>query len=336
MSFNKIFKKGFNLTRFQSNLFKTPKKTFAAKRERFREDFKKMKEEEAENDENDQDSITIGETEEVKKPNNEAKHFSSCHRYLFNPNESLFRIRENYFEEQSYINFTLHLSVDYVKKDQKVKGFYVPYKRLDFNSVVCVVTNEKNREIVENSNYVFADENIISQIKSQELTYNKIVFTSDSLTLIDKTFKQILINNNQYPDKDSLTLCEDEELASVLNKFNNGLIEFKMNQMNIIECPIGMTGFTNKEILTNLDLLVKAIVEKKPKSFRGMRYFKRGFISPGIEKPRYFELNIPSITPNSNTYFMKHNILDEDNIIKIDNRDGESGKISDDEFNLKI
>ncbi len=337
MSFNKIMKRGLNLTKIQFNLFKDIKRTFGAKRLRIREDFKKMKEEEEleDNNTNDQESITLGETEE-KKSNTDLKHFSRCHRYLYKPNESLFRIRENYFEEQSFINFTLHLSLDYVKKDQKVKGYYVPSKRLDFNSVVCVVTNEKNRQIVENSNCVFANENIISQIKSHELSYNKIVFTADSLNLIDRPLQQILINNNQYPDRDFLTLCEDEELAAVLNKFNNGLIEFKMNEKNIIECPVGMTGFTNKEILMNLDSLVKAIINRKPKSFRGMRYFKRAFISPGIEKPRYFELDITSITPNSENYFMNHKILDEDNIVKIESYDDESGGKSDDEFNLKI
>jgi ribosomal protein L1 len=331
--------RGLNLTRIKLNLFKDIHKTFASKRMRFKEDFMKMKEQEEleENNTIDQEQINVGDPEE-KNSESDVKHFSRCHRYLYNPNESLFRIRENYFEEQSYINFTLHLSVDYLKKDQKVKGYYIPSKRLDFNSVVCVVTSEKNRQIVENNNCVFADENIISQIKSHELSYNKIVFTADSLSLIDKSFQRVLINNNQFPDRDFLTLCQDEELDSVLNKFDKGLIEFKMNEKNIIECPIGMTGFTNKEILMNLDSLVKAIINRKPKSFRGMRYFKRGFISPALEKSRYFELDISSITPSSYNYFMNQKILDEDNVVKIKNIDDdhEFGKKSDDEFNLKI
>ena len=340
MSLNKIFRKTLYLDKTQFGLYENFKRLFGIKRERIKDHIKNMNSENpaAEDEINDEDTINVGETGDTgrKKSQTVYKPFGNCHRYLYTPNESLFKIRENFFEEQTYINFALHLCVDYIKRDQRVKGYYVPLKKLDFNNVVCVVTNENNRQIVENNNCIFADENIIKQIKSQEVSYSKIIFTTDSLNLIDQSLKSNLHKNNLFPDKDLLTLCEQEELNKVLDKFNNGLIEFRMNDKNIIECPIGMTGFTNKEILMNLDNLIKAIIKSKPKSFRGMRYFKKGFLGCLMEEQKYFELSIPSITPTSYSYFMNQKILDEDNVVKITNITEDLASKSDDEFNLKI
>lgn len=329
-----FFQRAIHLPIKQYSIGKSIKKYFSEEGQRIRDFMNNIENEKEEDDQGEDKTISLGEDEETKVKSGKTA-FSKSQRIQYHPKDILNLLKENYYENPNYINMTMHLTVDYVKKDQKVKGVYVPYKKLDINNVICVVTNERNRQIVESSNAIFADETIIQQIKSEQVTFNKIIFTTDSLSRMDKFLKNLLAKNNQLPDKDLATLCTDEDLAKTLNDFNDGMIEFYLNNSNFIECGVGMTNFTNKEVLYNIDRFVKAINDKKPKSHRAMRYFKRAFLS--VAGGKYHEILLPIVTPSSFDYFMNDKIDFEEHVVTIENVTKTSGYKSDeDEFNLKI
>ena len=283
----------------------------------------------------DDDTVNLGEEDQVESNKIQIiKPFSKCRRTQYHPKDILTLFKENYYQQTSYINFTIHLTADYIKKDQKVMGVYMPFKKLDINNVLCVITNEQNRKIVENNNAIFADETIIQRIKSEEVNYNKIIFTTDSLVLMDTKLKNILVKNNQIPNESLATLCKEEDLNKTLNDFNLGMMEFAMNKCNLIKSRVGLTKFTNKEVLFNLDRIIKGITEKKPKSLRAIKYFKRAFLS--VQGGKSYEISLPFISVNSSSYFMNENIADEEHFVRIENVTKKGDFSDEDEFNLKI
>ena len=334
----------FNKTTFPSifkiqSLFSNQNKLFSEEGRKMRDYIKNMDVSKPEEDDNypDDDSINIGDQDKDKQQRSRTTKKIVKKRILEHPKDILNHIRENYYEQPQYINITLHLTADFIKRDQRVKGVFLPFKKLDINNVLCVITNEKNKEIVEKNGAIFADETILQQIKTEEFNYNKIICTEDSLDKIDSKMKELFTKNEIFPNSDQSTLCSEENLDKILNNFNNGLTDFAMNKYNFIDCNIGMTNFSNKEILFNLDKFLNIVNEKKPKSLRAMRYFKRGHLH--VAKGKYYEIFLPNIIPSSSDYYMNENIQDEELFVTIENvpRAEDGIKTGDtDDFKVKI
>jgi hypothetical protein len=151
--------------------------------------------------------------------------FTSAITSKHTPQSALEKLRYENFQEITEVILTLHLTADYAKRDQKVKGVFFPEKRLNINYGLGVVTKEENRHIVEQNAASFLDQSSLRQIISGKLTFDKYIFTSDSLNVIDKKLRGVLMKNNNFPEKSTFTLCNTpEELREALENFAKGMI----------------------------------------------------------------------------------------------------------------
>ena len=166
------------------------------------------------------------------------------------------------------IEFHAKLGVDSRHADQQVRGAVVlPNGTGKKVRVLVFAKGEKENEAkAAGADYVGAEEYIEKIQKENWLDFDVVIATPDMMGVVGR-IARILGPKGLMPNPKAGTVSMD--VAKAVNDVKAGKIEYRLDKINIIHCPIGKASFGAAKLKENYDVLVAAIMKAKPAAAKG-------------------------------------------------------------------
>lgn len=177
----------------------------------------------------------------------------------------------------------IRLGVDPRRSDQQVRGAVVlPYGTGKTKRVLVFAKGEKAHEAEEaGADYVGADD-LAEKIRGGWMDFDITVATPDMMGTVGKLGK-ILGPRGLMPNPKTGTVTFD--VAKAIAEIKAGKVEYRVDKTGIVHVPIGKASFGEEKLMTNLAVLMDAIVKARPAAAKGA-YLKSisvaATMSPGI------------------------------------------------------
>ena len=114
-------------------------------------------------------------------------------------------------------------------------------------------------------------EELIPKIQNEGwFEFDVVVATPDMMGVVGRLGK-VLGPKGLMPNPKAGTVTMD--VTKAVNDIKAGKIEYRLDNANIIHCPVGKASFTEEQLQQNYDALMGAIVKAKPSALKG-QYLK--------------------------------------------------------------
>jgi len=165
------------------------------------------------------------------------------------------------------VDMAVKLGVDPRHADQMVRGSVVlPHGIGKDVRVLVFAKGEKEKEAREaGADYVGAEE-LVEQIKSGWLEFDKAVATPDMMGAVGKIGK-ILGPRGMMPNAKTGTVTF--ELEKAINELKAGKIDFRVDKGGIVHAPMGKVSFGPDKIQDNIGTFIDTLVRMKPAASKG-------------------------------------------------------------------
>ena len=182
------------------------------------------------------------------------------------------------------IELAINLGVDPRHADQMVRGVCdLPNGTGRSVRVAVFARGPKAEEATKAGADVVGAEDLMEQIQSGNINFDKVIATPDMMPLVGRLGK-ILGPRGMMPNPKVGTVTMDVTKAVGASK--GGAVEFRVEKAGIIHAGIGKASFTEAQLTENLRALVGAVVKAKPSGAKGT-YVKRIALSstmgPGVK-----------------------------------------------------
>ena len=141
-------------------------------------------------------------------------------------------------------------------------------------------------------------ENLLKEIgQGAKIEFDKIICTTEQIGTL-KQYARTLGPKGLMPNVKSGTLVKSDQLADTIKQSKQGLIEYRVDEHSFIKNKIGKRRFTDEELLSNLDAVMRSIISRRPPSVKG-KYFNRAFLKSSmgpsikLDLAHYQELAMP-------------------------------------------
>lgn len=182
------------------------------------------------------------------------------------------------------IEVHLRLGVDSRHADQQVRGSVVLPNGTGKKVRILVFAKEDKQEEAKKAgaDYVGGEELSGKILKDRFLDFDVVVASPDMMRIVGKLGK-VLGPKGLMPSPKAGTVSVD--VAEAVRQIKSGRVEYKLDKTNIIHCSIGKVSFGADKLLDNFEVLMKAVADAKPSSFKG-QYIKSCFtartMGPGV------------------------------------------------------
>ena len=165
------------------------------------------------------------------------------------------------------VELHIKLGVDGQQADQQVRGTVVLPAGTGKNVRVLVIAKGDNADLATQAgaDYVGAEETV-AKIAGGWLDFDVCITTPDAFGLLGRVAK-ILGPKGLMPTPKSGTVATD--VAKTVKEFKAGKVEYRLDESNIIHCPIGKVSFGVDKLMENYQVLMDAIVRAKPAASKG-------------------------------------------------------------------
>ena len=177
------------------------------------------------------------------------------------------------------------LGVDGRHADQQVRGAIVLPNGIGKTVRVLVFAKGDKAHEAEaaGADYVGAEE-MAQKIQSENwFDFDVVVATPDMMGVVGRLGK-VLGPKGLMPSPKSGTVTMD--VTKALQEIKAGKVEYRLDKLNIIHCPIGKVSFGAEKLRENYQALTEAIVKAKPAAAKG-QYIRSASIAttmgPGIK-----------------------------------------------------
>ena len=177
------------------------------------------------------------------------------------------------------------LGVDGRHADQQVRGAIVLPNGIGKTVRVLVFAKGDKAHEAEaaGADYVGAEE-MAQKIQSENwFDFDVVVATPDMMGVVGRLGK-VLGPKGLMPSPKSGTVTMD--VTKALQEIKAGKVEYRLDKLNIIHCPIGKVSFGPEKLRENYQALTEAIIKAKPAAAKG-QYIKSAAIAttmgPGIK-----------------------------------------------------
>lgn len=182
------------------------------------------------------------------------------------------------------IELSINLGVDPRHADQMVRGVCeLPNGTGRSVRVAVFARGPKAEEATKAGADVVGAEDLMEQIQSGNINFDKVIATPDMMPLVGRLGK-ILGPRGMMPNPKVGTVTMDVTKAVGASK--GGAVEFRVEKAGIIHAGIGKASFSEAQLTENLRALVGAVVKAKPSGAKGT-YVKRIALSstmgPGVK-----------------------------------------------------
>ena len=160
------------------------------------------------------------------------------------------------------------LGVDGRHADQQVRGAIVlPHGTGKTVRVLAICKPEKEDEARAAGAEFVGGNDMIQKIQSEGwMDFDVLITTPDMMGMVGRLGK-ILGPRGLMPNPKAGTVAPD--IARAITEAKAGKIEYRLDKINIIHCPIGKASFGTEKLTENFNTLLEAINKAKPAAAKG-------------------------------------------------------------------
>ena len=183
------------------------------------------------------------------------------------------------------VELHVKLGVDSRHADQQVRGAIVLPHGTGRTQRVLVFAKGDKAEAAKAAGADFVGEMDMVQKIQQEnwFDYDVVVASPDMMGVVGRLGK-ILGPKGLMPSPKAGTVTPD--VAKAVTEIKAGKVEYRLDKINIIHCPIGKVSFGAEKLAENFSALMSAIVKAKPAAAKG-QYIKSCVVAstmgPGVK-----------------------------------------------------
>ena len=183
------------------------------------------------------------------------------------------------------VELHVRLGVDSRHADQQVRGAVVLPNGTGKSVRVLVFAKGDNVKAAEEAGaeYVGGMEYVDKIMKENFMDFDVVIASPDMMAVVGRLGK-VLGPRGLMPNPKAGTVTPD--VAKAVTEAKAGKIEYRLDNTNIIHCPIGKASFGAEKLEQNFDTLMKAIAKAKPAAAKGT-YIKSCVVTstmgPGIK-----------------------------------------------------
>ena len=162
----------------------------------------------------------------------------------------------------------IRLGVDGKQADQQVRGVVVlPNGTGKTKKVLVLAKGDKAKEAEAAGADFVGDDDMIQKIQSENwFGFDVVVATPDMMASLGR-IARILGPKGLMPNPKAGTVTMD--VAKAVTEIKAGKIEYRLDENNIVHCPIGKVSFGADKLKENYMTLLDAIVKAKPAAAKG-------------------------------------------------------------------
>nr|YP_010195835.1 ribosomal protein L1 [Crassiphycus birdiae]UAD83232.1 ribosomal protein L1 [Crassiphycus birdiae] len=191
------------------------------------------------------------------------------------------------FLETAEVHIVLGLDPKYA--DQQLRATVMLPKGTGKKIRVAVVTTDNQIQQASSAGAdVVGGENLINEIKTGRLDFDKLIATPDMMISIAKLGK-ILGPKGLMPSPKAGTVTND--LVKTIKEFKAGKVEYKIDRNGILHIPFGKLNFTTKDLYSNLVTLQQSIDKNRPQGSKG-KYWKSIYIASTMGPSIPLDINL--------------------------------------------
>lgn len=182
------------------------------------------------------------------------------------------------------IEISLNLGIDPKYADQQVRGVIsLPNGTGAKVRVAVIARDAKADEAKKAGADVVGAEDLIEQIKSGKIDFDRVIATPDMMGLVGQVAK-ILGPKGMMPNPKLGTVTPDVKKA--VEEAKAGSIEFRAEKTGIVQAGVGKASFDNKKLVENISFFIDAIQKARPAGAKGT-FMKKATLSstmgPGLK-----------------------------------------------------
>ena len=188
---------------------------------------------------------------------------------LYDPTEAINIVKKNAtckFDET--IELHVRTGCDSKYAEQQIRGSVVLPAGTGKKVRILVFAKDAKADEAKaaGAEYVGADE-YVSKIQNEGwLEFDSVIATPDMMGTVGRLAK-ILGPKGLMPNPKTGTVTMD--IKKTIEEVKAGKVEYRLDKLNIIHCPIGKASFDANKLKENFDTLMGAIIKARPQSLKG-------------------------------------------------------------------
>ena len=205
---------------------------------------------------------------------------------LYEPAEALdLAVKTSKAKFDETVELHIKLGVDSRHADQQVRGAVVlPHGTGKVARVLVFAKGDKVAEAEAAGADFVGGEELIPKIQNDNwFEFDVVVATPDMMGVVGRLGK-VLGPKGLMPSPKAGTVTPD--VTKAVSEIKSGKIEYRLDNTNIIHCPIGKASFGAEKLAENYKSLMGAIIKAKPAAAKG-QYLKSVAVAstmgPGIK-----------------------------------------------------
>lgn len=182
------------------------------------------------------------------------------------------------------VEIAMNLGVDPRHADQMVRGVcQLPNGSGRSVRVAVFARDEKADEAKEAGADVVGAEELVAQVQSGNINFDRCIATPDMMPLVGRLGK-ILGPRGLMPNPKVGTVTPN--VTEAISNAKGGAVEFRVEKAGIVHAGVGKASFDDGKLIENIKAFADAVMKAKPTGAKGT-YVKRVAISstmgPGLK-----------------------------------------------------